>query len=195
MRDYVIGISAVDGRGVPFKAGGRVVKNVAGYDFCKLLTGSLGTLGVITQVTLKIKPRPEHTSLVVCEVRDFDCAERLLAALVQAESPPSAIELLTGAAWEGVCLSDSPTGRGAGCLAVCFEGSEAEVIWMTSQWIERWLSPEMKMGNVPRIDTFVGHEAGNLMNRLRDFPASNDSPLVIKASLKPKSQLLHSSRL
>ena len=42
IRDYVIGISAVDGRGVPFKAGGRVVKNVAGYDFCKLLTGSRG---------------------------------------------------------------------------------------------------------------------------------------------------------
>ena len=42
MRDYVIGISAVDGRGMPFKGGGRVVKNVAGYDFCKLLTGSLG---------------------------------------------------------------------------------------------------------------------------------------------------------
>jgi hypothetical protein len=44
------------------------------------------------------------------------------------------------------------------------------------------------------IDTFVGHEAGNLMNRLRDFPASNDVPLVMKASLKP-ARLLHSSRL
>ena len=58
LRDYVIGIHAVDGRGMPFKGGGRVVKNVAGYDFCKLLTGSLGTLGVITQITLKIKPLP-----------------------------------------------------------------------------------------------------------------------------------------
>ena len=57
IRDYVIGISAVDGRGITFKGGGRVVKNVAGYDFCKLLTGSLGTLGVIHQVTLKLKQR------------------------------------------------------------------------------------------------------------------------------------------
>src|SRR4029078_4080191 len=66
VRDYVIGCSAVDGRGMPFKGGGRVVKNVAGYDFCKLLTGSLGTLGVITQVTFKIKPLPERSAIVGC---------------------------------------------------------------------------------------------------------------------------------
>ena len=66
VRDYVIGISAVDGRGTPFKGGGRVVKNVAGYDFCKLLVGSLGTLGVISQVTLKLKPIPQRTALVGC---------------------------------------------------------------------------------------------------------------------------------
>ncbi|CAK9046533.1 Elongation factor G (EF-G), partial [Durusdinium trenchii] len=57
-RDYVIGISAVDGQGRLFSAGGRVVKNVAGYDLCKLLVGSLGTLAVITQVTLKLRPLP-----------------------------------------------------------------------------------------------------------------------------------------
>jgi len=62
LRDYVIGIHAVDGRGVAFKGGGRVVKNVAGYDFCKLLTGSLDTLGVITQLALKVKPLTEHSA-------------------------------------------------------------------------------------------------------------------------------------
>ncbi|MBC7857148.1 MAG: FAD-binding oxidoreductase, partial [Pirellulaceae bacterium] len=64
VRDYVIGISAVDGRGMPFKGGGRVVKNVAGYDLCKLLVGSLGTLGIITQVTLKLRPLAEKTALI-----------------------------------------------------------------------------------------------------------------------------------
>jgi len=66
LRDYVIGITAVDGRGEIFKGGGRVVKNVAGYDFCKLLTGSLGTLGVITQVTFKLKPLVERSVLIQC---------------------------------------------------------------------------------------------------------------------------------
>ena len=62
VRDYVIGIEAVNGKGQLFHGGGRVVKNVAGYDFCKLLTGSMGTLGVITQATVKLKPIPESAS-------------------------------------------------------------------------------------------------------------------------------------
>ena len=54
LRDYVIGISALNDKGLEFKAGGRVVKNVAGYDLCKLHVGALGTLGIISQVTLKL---------------------------------------------------------------------------------------------------------------------------------------------
>ena len=61
LRDYVIGISVVNDRGEEVKAGGRVVKNVAGYDLMKLYTGSFGTLGIITQVTLKVKPLAEAT--------------------------------------------------------------------------------------------------------------------------------------
>jgi glycolate oxidase FAD binding subunit len=91
IRDYVIGISAVDGRGQPFKGGGRVVKNVAGYDFCKLLTGSLGTLGVITQVTLRLKPIPEQTALVACVLPSTQAAESALAALVKSRAGKSMI--------------------------------------------------------------------------------------------------------
>ncbi len=64
MRDYVIGISAIDATGRRFSAGGRVVKNVAGYDLCKLLVGSNGELAIITQVTLKLRPLPETSALV-----------------------------------------------------------------------------------------------------------------------------------
>ena len=65
VRDYLIGVAAVDGHGTRFRGGGRVVKNVAGYDLCKLLTGSLGTLAILTEVTLKVKPIPEKTALAV----------------------------------------------------------------------------------------------------------------------------------
>ena len=59
LRDYLIGISFVSDDGVEVKGGGRVVKNVAGYDLMKLHIGALGTMGVISQVTLKVRPRPE----------------------------------------------------------------------------------------------------------------------------------------
>ena len=58
-RDYMLGITTVNDRGEEVSAGGRVVKNVAGYDLMKLHTGAMGTLGVITQVTLKLRPVPE----------------------------------------------------------------------------------------------------------------------------------------
>src|SRR5262249_30286646 len=61
-RDYVIGVTLINDRGEETRAGGRLVQNVAGYDLIKLYTGSLGTLGVITQVTLKLKPVPEAWS-------------------------------------------------------------------------------------------------------------------------------------
>ena len=123
MRDYVIGMTAVDGRGKAFKAGGRVVKNVAGYDFCKLLTGSLGTVGVISQVTLKVRPLPERSALLVCNLRDDAVAERLLAALIDSATTPSAVELLAGAA---VARAREPGHAQAdwfGRLAVGLEGT------------------------------------------------------------------------
>jgi glycolate oxidase FAD binding subunit len=58
-RDHLLGVTAVSGRGEIFKAGGRVVKNVTGYDLCKLLAGSFGTLAVMTTLNLKVLPAPE----------------------------------------------------------------------------------------------------------------------------------------
>jgi len=62
-RDYVIGIRFLQDEGVEVQGGGRVVKNVAGYDLMKLQIGALGTLGVITQVTLKVRPKPERSTV------------------------------------------------------------------------------------------------------------------------------------
>jgi glycolate oxidase FAD binding subunit len=64
-RDHLLGAHAVSGFGDGFKAGGRVVKNVTGYDLCKLLAGSWGTLAVMTEVTLKVMPRPESGRTLV----------------------------------------------------------------------------------------------------------------------------------
>ena len=64
-RDHFLGTQAVSGRGEAFKCGGRVVKNVTGYDLCKLLAGSYGTLAILTDVTVKVMPAPEKTRTVL----------------------------------------------------------------------------------------------------------------------------------
>ena len=79
-RDHLLGAHAVSGFGDSFKAGGRVVKNVTGYDLCKLLAGSWGTLAVMTEVTLKVMPRPESERTLLLRGLDDLAANRTMTA-------------------------------------------------------------------------------------------------------------------
>ena len=79
-RDHLLGAQAVSGFGDSFKAGGRVVKNVTGYDLCKLLAGSWGTLAVMMEVTLKVMPRPESERTLVLRGLDDVAANRAMTA-------------------------------------------------------------------------------------------------------------------
>src|SRR5215212_10199909 len=79
-RDHLLGAHAVSGFGDSFKAGGRVVKNVTGYDLCKLLAGSWGTLAVMTEVTLKVMPRAETERTLVLRGLDDVAANRAMTA-------------------------------------------------------------------------------------------------------------------
>lgn len=79
-RDHLLGAHAVSGFGDSFKAGGRVVKNVTGYDLCKLLAGSWGTLAVMTEVTLKVMPRPESERTLMLRGLDDVTANRAMTA-------------------------------------------------------------------------------------------------------------------
>jgi len=74
-RDFILGFSAVSGRGELFKAGGKVVKNVTGFDLSKLMVGSFGTLAVLTEVTLKVMPRPETECTIL--LQGFGAAKAL----------------------------------------------------------------------------------------------------------------------
>src|ERR1700761_364635 len=79
-RDHLLGAHAVSGFGDSFVAGGKVVKNVTGYDLCKLLAGSWGTLAVMTEVTLKVMPRPESERTLVLRGLDDVTANRAMTA-------------------------------------------------------------------------------------------------------------------
>jgi glycolate oxidase FAD binding subunit len=80
-RDYFLGLSGVTGRGDTIKSGGRVVKNVTGYDLCKLVAGSWGTLAAVTDVTIKVLPRAETEASILVEGLDdsVGCAAMAVA--------------------------------------------------------------------------------------------------------------------
>jgi glycolate oxidase FAD binding subunit len=104
-RDHLLGAHAVSGFGDSFKAGGKVVKNVTGYDLCKLLAGSWGTLAVMTEVTLKVMPRPESERTLVLRGLDDIAANRAMTAAMgspfdvsgAAHVPGSALRAAAGA--------------------------------------------------------------------------------------------------
>jgi glycolate oxidase FAD binding subunit len=187
MRDYVIGIRAVDGRGTTFSGGGRVVKNAAGYDLCRLLTGSLGTLGVIIQVSLMVEPMPETSAMLACDVADYDMAERLLADLMHTETLPTAIEFLAGPAWQDDGVLSAGSASGVGRLVVGFEGTAADVEWMIERLEAQWRRS-------PGVSTtaFRGDRCTRIWQRLVEFPAetwgaAGTASLVVQIAVLPRA--------
>ena len=89
-RDHFLGVRCINGRGEVFKAGGQVVKNVTGYDLCKLLAGGYGTLAAMTEVTVKVLPRPEKTRTVLLLGLDDAAAVRALSDALNAPHEVSA---------------------------------------------------------------------------------------------------------
>jgi glycolate oxidase FAD binding subunit len=131
-RDHIIGIGFVTADGKLIRGGGRVVKNVAGYDFPKLLTGSLGTLGVIAEMTFKVRPRPETGALVWLPVDQTSELAARLDALNTSATRPMAVELLNrpaarrvGAAWN-LPVADW-------VLVVGYEDNAAAVTWQVER--------------------------------------------------------------
>ncbi|MDB5631801.1 MAG: linked oxidase-like [Tardiphaga sp.] len=97
-RDHLLGAHAVSGFGDSFKAGGRVVKNVTGYDLCKLLAGSWGTLAVMTEVTLKVMPRAESERTLVLRGLDVLAANKAMTAALGSPFDVSGAAHLPGSA-------------------------------------------------------------------------------------------------
>lgn len=93
-RDLVIGMRVVYPNGQIIRCGGKVVKNVAGYDMNKLFVGSYGTLAFITEITLKLRPYPKHRELVIAESGNLTELIDLAANVLASECVPSALELI-----------------------------------------------------------------------------------------------------
>lgn len=124
-RDHFLGATAISGRGDTFKTGGRVVKNVTGYDLCKLLAGSWGTLAAMTDITLKVLPRAEtEATLLLQGLAEREAVKAIAAAMGSSCDISAAAHLPANVA---VRVSvELPTGRAITALRI--EGVEPSVI-------------------------------------------------------------------
>jgi glycolate oxidase FAD binding subunit len=175
LRDYVIGINFVTDDGVEVKAGGRVVKNVAGYDLMKLQIGAHGTLGVITQMTLKVRPRPE-ASTVVAFGCSTDALGPVLDRLHDSRSRPVAVEVLNGEAWRS--LGRGPDFASDWVVAVGFEEKAVTVAWQRDT-----LLAELRNG--PARDVTELPDAAGLWADLTALQLRPESVVIGKTSVPP----------
>jgi glycolate oxidase FAD binding subunit len=149
LRDLIIGVTLALADGTLARSGGKVVKNVAGYDLPKLATGALGTLGVITQAIFRLHPLPQQTRTLTISARSVDDAQRLLHALhdstlahaalqarLAGDATPDFDVLLEGTA-AGIAAQEAMITELAAPAHVAEGANEA---WLARQSL--WSSPE-----------------------------------------------------
>ena len=121
-RDLLLGLEFVSGRGEVVRGGGKVVKNVAGFDLSRLLTGSWGTLGIITEVSLRLYARPQvDRSFLIALGRDETRNAAIIRAIAVSALTPFCLELINGTAARQLALGDKPS------IIIRFGGNSAVV--------------------------------------------------------------------
>ncbi|MEO3690456.1 FAD-binding oxidoreductase [Roseateles paludis] len=127
MRENVLGLRFVNARGEVVRTGSRAKKSSAGYDLTRLLVGSEGTLGVITELTLKLYPLPQAVSAAICFFPSIDAAVQTAMQVIQMGVPIARCELLDANAIRAVNLHDKLGLREAPMLLMEFHGTEGSV--------------------------------------------------------------------
>jgi len=158
LRDLIIGVTIALADGTLASSGGKVVKNVAGYDLPKLVTGALGTLGVITRAVFRVHPLPQHTKTLsmsagnlekmqrlILQVQDSQLANTALQARIAYDAEP-VVDILFEGTEAGIAAQETQFRELAG-TAVVREGSAS--VWSASQ--ERWNSVDSAAIAVAKI--------------------------------------------
>lgn len=176
-RDQLIGICFVSGQGNVVRGGGKVVKNVAGYDFPKLLTGSVGSLGVITELTFKVRPRPESSAAAIVQIKDTHELENYLTKLNTSATRPTAIELLNQKA-AAEALAETGVKPARYSVVLFFDESAKAVAWQLDQ---------LKIESPENSDVLVLKDilATNLQTGLTQRLAADNHDVATRAVVAP----------
>ena len=169
VRDLILGVTFVRADGVVAKGGGKVVKNVAGYDLPKLLTGSLGTLGVIVEATFRLYPLASASATVVSQGMPVTDAGKVAASILNSTLVPTGIDY----------FSDSD--RAEAVLAVRFEGSPGSVGAQAERVAE--------MMGIGRAQTLVGEEEVALWRQFDTIAHTTEEGTVLARLIAPVTEL------
>jgi glycolate dehydrogenase FAD-binding subunit len=133
-RDLLIGVTVVSADGTVIRGGGKVVKNVAGYDLPKLFIGSFGTLGVLVEATLRLRPSSDEDRLVVARFERLAEAGTAARAVMASDLIPSALDLVDGGALRALGIGDGSA------LLFGVDGIRDQVEWQCAE-LDRLLGP------------------------------------------------------
>jgi glycolate oxidase FAD binding subunit len=175
-RDLVIGLTVVTADGSVVRGGGKVVKNVAGYDLPKLYIGSFGTLGVLVEATFKLRPRPDVDRLAIARFDRLKDAGAAARAVLASDLIPSALELADGEALRRL-------GHGTtAALLVGLDGIAEQVDWEVAE-LPRLLGP-LGLGETTVLDGAARDEAWRGLARL-GHPGHEQVAAVMKWAVLP----------
>ena len=167
-RDHLLGFHAVSGRGEAFVAGGKVVKNVTGYDLCKLMVGSWGRLAVLTEVTLKVLPRPRTRLTLAVRGLDDRAAVAAMARAMRSQAEVVAAAHLPGAE------------AYASTTALRLEGFEASVTARSAMLRDLF-------GDLGGVETLDGSAAEDLWRRVREAAPLADGEVLWRINTPPSA--------
>ena len=174
-RSYVIGMRVALADGRTIKAGGRVVKNVAGYDLCKLFTGSYGTLGLILELIFKLRPLPAYTTTVAA-CAPLDVLLRAAHSILSARLLPVAVELLSAGVASRIGASNEET---RSTLLVRYAGTHGTVAFQTEETVRLFHKEDAK------IISYASDDDEGYWRELSALPLQNANQLIWRANVLP----------
>ncbi len=171
-RDHLLGFRCVTGRGELVKSGGRVMKNVTGYDLSKLVCGSYGTLALLTELTLKVLPKPETECTLLAIGADEAESLALLRRATATPCEPSALAMLPAGA--------APLALNANAAAIRLEGPAISVTARRDDLVARLARDGV------RFETLDEHDSAALWRDLRDAaPVAAEGGQIWRMSVAP----------
>ncbi len=183
-RNQVLGLRVVHANGTVVKSGGKVVKNVAGYDLNKLYIGAFGTLGIITEVALKLSPIPTRQAILAAEFQDIQNAVNTGLNVVGSQTLPLFVNLFINSdpmRLETLTQRSDTTDKRNLTLVTGFGGDPETVAWQLAQG-----QTIVKQNGAIGVTTIEGESHQRLQETIQEFSADNGQTekVIVKVNLK-----------